>query len=295
MGLIVYVVARIILKEPILPWVKKNEVKGIQPTVKGKKKGKTNTGNPLDEIEAVPFRELFPHVYKIENHMIRHNDNTFTMMAEVEPVNYFLLDQEEQEGIDATYETWLSQLNYSIRIYTQNRFVDLTSPIKEIQKVMEHDVELHPLAFQFGQNMINDLINWQNEQPRYETKTFLLFDYMVDTKEIKADDSEEMEAKIIDKAFSELNRRINTAKGQLRKADMNVHMLATDGISEVLYYGFNRRKAKKNHYRDIEDQEQLALYTTADQTPSKIMRVKGEIEDAHRDIQQEESKQEQAI
>lgn len=52
---------------------------------------------------------------------------------------------------------------------------------------------------------------------------------------------------------------------------------------------------QKNHYRDIEDQEQLALYTTADQTPSKIMRVKGEIEDAHRDIQQEESKQEQAI
>ena len=290
-SLIIYVVSRIILKEPIIPRGKNNEMKDVQPFGKAinkrKSKGKNNSDDPLSEIEAAPFRELFSHVHKIENHMIRHKDNTFTMMAEVEPVNYFLLDQDEQEGIDATFETWLSQLNYSIRIYMQNRFVDLTIPIREIQEVMELEDDLHPLALHFGQNMINDLRKWQNEQPRYETKSYLIFDFKVDMKDIKADDAEELEEKVVEKAFSELNRRVNTAKQQLRKADMNVQMLATDGISEVLYYGFNRRKAKKNHYRDVEEQEQLALYTTTDQTASRIMRVKGEIEDVQREIQNE--------
>lgn len=288
MALGIYIVARIILKEPLLPWKQKKEVtvqpKGNSKQKKGSKKGEAD---PLEEEPTAPFQELFPHVDEVESHMIRHKDQTFSMLAEVEPVNYFLLDQEEQEGIDATFETWLSQLNYPVRIYLQNRFVDLTSPVQEIQKVMEKEDSLHPLAFQFGQNMIRDLMLWQNEQPRYETKRYLIFDYKVDVKDIKADDKEELEEKIVEKAFNELFRRLNTAKSQLRKADMNVQMLTTDGIVEVLYYGFNRRKAKKNHYRDIAEQEQLALYTTADQSASRIARVKGEME-----IVQKESKTE---
>ena len=278
MALIVYVIARIILKEPILPWKEKSDNTSYTLPI-GKKKKQQIEGSPLDEIEAAPFRELFGHVRGFENHMIRHNDNTFTMMAEVEPVNYFLLDQSEQEAIDSIFETWLAQLNYPVRIYLQNRFIDLTEPIQDIQQVMDEEEDLHPMAVQFGQNMINDLKSWQRSQPRYETKRYLVFDYKVEVKDIRAEDAEELEEKIIDKAFNELYRRINTAKSQLRKAEISVELLTTDGIAEVLYYGFNRRKAIKNRYRDIENQEQLALFVTADQTASRIARVKGEMED----------------
>lgn len=288
-GLLIYVAARIFLKEPILPWKQKKEGP-VKVTGSTQKKGrkKKHQVDPLEEEESAPFKELFPHIQKIEHHMIRHKDNTFSMLAEVEPVNYFLLDQEEQEGIDATFETWLAQINYSVRIYLQNRFVDLTLPIKELQQVMEQEDDLHPLALEYGQNMINNLRHWQNEQPRYETKRYLIFDYRVDSKDIKAEDPEEMEEKIVDKAFNELYRRLNTAKTQLRKAEMDVQMLATDGIVEVLYYGFNRRKARKNHYRDIAEQEQLALYVTADQSPELIARVKGDIEHVQRENAEEE-------
>ena len=34
-------------------------------------------------------------------------------------------------------------------------------------------------------------------------------------------------------------------------------------------------KSFKNRYRDIEGQEQLSLYVTADQTPQRIALVKG--------------------
>ncbi len=210
-------------------------------------------------------------------------------MAEVEPVNYFLLDQSEQEGIDTIFETWLAQINYHTRILLQNRFVDLTEPINEIKKVMDDQEDMDPLAVQYGKNMIQDLIYWQNAQPRYETKRYLLFDYRVDVKDIKSDDHEDLELRIKDKAWNELYRRVNTAKSQLRKADMNVSLLSTEGIGEVLYYAFNRRKAVKNRYKDIEEREILSLYVTADKTAEQIVQVKGEIENAQKDEKEQAS------
>lgn len=284
-GLALYVFARIMMKEPILPWKEKKRISSPDQSQMKKKTGskKKNIKGPLDEEEAAPFQELFSNVKKIENHMIHYDDNRFVMIAEVEPVNYFLLDQDEQNGIDSIFETWLAQLNYSVRIYLQNRFVDLTEPIQEIKKVMEQERDLDRAAIEYGENMIKDLQHWQNSQPRYETKRFILFDYQVDPKDIKVTDGEELEERIIDKAFNELHRRMSTAKNQLRKADMKVELLTTDGINEVLYYGFNRRKAVKNRYRDIENQEMLSLYVTADQTAEQIVRVKGEIENAQRE------------
>lgn len=290
-GAVIYVVARIILKEPILPWKSKPPVdeEVISKENKKRKKNKEEI-NPLEEEEASPFRELFPHVKEVDNHMIRQKDNTFTMMAEVEPVNYFLLDQTEQEGIDAIVETWYAQLNYSVRIYLQNRFVDLTEPIEKMRRIMEDEEDLHHMAREYGRNMIEDLSHWQRSQPRFETKRFLVFDYKVEPSELRIEENDDREEKIVNKAFTELNRRLNTAKSQLRKAGINVQMLTTSGITETSYYGFNRRKATKNFYKDIEEQEQLALYVTADQSASQIVRVKGEIESVQENIAAEQEK-----
>lgn len=279
-GTIIYVIGRVILKEPILPWRDKKENITIPKNLNSntRKSRRSKGQEPLEEEEAAPFQQLFPSIQAFENHMIRHKDNTFSMMAEVDPVNYFLLDQGEQEGIDAIFETWLAQIFYPVRIYLQNRFVDLTDPIKEIQEVMDAEDDLHPLAYEYGQKMVDDLYRWQQAQPRYETKRYLIFDYKVDSKDIKADSAEEFEEKVIDKAFNELYRRVTTAKSQLRKADMNVHLLTTEGIGEVLYYTFNRRKAVKNRFKDVADKEQLTLFVTADQSAEQIAMVKEEID-----------------
>lgn len=274
----VYVFYRVMLKEPILPW-KESKSPKVQLKNKGNKKRKNIKKNDvLEEEEAVPFNKLFPNIVEIDNHMIRHVDNEFTMIAEVEPVNYYLRDPEEQEVIDVAFETWLAMINYPVRIYLQNRFIDLTEPIEVIQKSMAEMEDLNYEAREFGENMIRDLKEWQNAQPRYETKRYILFDYKVDVKDIRAEDQEELEEKIVDKAFNELLRRVQAASQQLRSGEMEVKLLTNDGIIELLYYTFNRRKALKNRFRDIERQEQLALYVTADQTPSRIARVKGEIE-----------------
>ncbi|MFJ7890516.1 hypothetical protein ACIQYL_20865 [Lysinibacillus xylanilyticus] len=289
-----WIFTRVMLKEPIFPW-KEKKTTDSKPNNLGKsksnKKKKDIEDNPLVEKEARKFKELFPNVVGFENHMLRRSNNEFTMFAEVEPVNYFLRDPEEQEVIDVALETWLASINYPVRIYLQNRFVDLTEPIEEIQRTIGDSDDLNSAAREFGENMIQDLEAWQRAQPRYETKRYLLFDYQVDIKELRIDDEDDIEERIFDKAFNELNRRVQAARQQLRRGEMEVQLLSTDGIIEVVYYAFNRRKALKNRYRDIERHEQLALYVTADQSAERVAAVRGEID---RHVQNEKQKDRQS-
>lgn len=281
-----WVLIRYFLKEPILPWKEKKIKTNIPQKQKGIKKTTKNLKDAdlLDEDETKPFHEFFPNVIGFESHMIRSADNEFTMMAEVQPVNYYLRDYEEQEVIDVAFETWLATITDSVRIYEQNRFIDLTEPIEEIQRTIDISDDLNRDALDFGANMIRDLKAWQKERPRYETKRYIIFDYKVDPKDIRLSDGEDLDERIVDKAFNELSRRVRAAREKLRRGEMEVELLTTDGIVEVLYYQFNRRKAIKNRYREIERQETLAMYVTADQTLDRIVKVRGELEN---DIQEE--------
>src|SRR5690606_26317801 len=102
---------------------------------------------------------------------------------------------------------------------------------------------------------------------------YLIFTLKINTAEITADD-EELEEKIVDKAFAELHRRVITAKNQLNKARMDVQLLTNEGIADVIYHAFNRKKAVKNRFKDFGEQEMLASYVTADQDDIRIELVK---------------------
>lgn len=281
-GLILYVFYRFMTKEPILPW-KKKQITETSVNVKKKKKKRRHEV----ELEQVPqlFEELFEDVKDISNHMIRFHDNSFTLIADVEPVNYFLKSQEEQEAIDTVFEGWLAAINYHVGFYLQNRFVDISEPLEQMRKSMKDSDDLNEAALSFGQSMIEDLVKWQTSSPRYETKRYLIFTHKVKIHEINADSKEELEEKIVEKAFAELMRRLNSAKAQLRKAEINVSLLPTEGIYDLLYHTFNRRKAVKQRFKDMVEQEKNSLYVTADQSDERIEAVKEEIAD--NDIQKE--------
>lgn len=277
LGLGFWVFYRIMVKEPIIPGGKKKVGTNTSPNIKTKKKQKKKKAEDEEE-EPAPFQELFPDIKEIANHMIRFHDNRFVMMCEIEPCNYFLLSQDEQEQIDVSFETWLAQINYPVQCYLQNRYIDLSEPIESMHHYMENEDGLNEHALEYGRGLLDDLTKWQFSTPRYETKRFLIFSYHLNVKDIKADDSEEFEEKIINKAFAELFRRYNSAKNALRKANMEVQFLTTERLIETLYYSFNRRKAVKNKFKNIGLQEMLALYCTADQDINRIETVKEMIE-----------------
>lgn len=278
-----YVFSRIMLKEPIIPGKQKQQsANQVSSTNKNKKKAST------DMDDSITFRELFSDVVEIQDHMFRKINNQFVLIAEVEPVNYFLLSQDEQEGIDITFETWLAQINYDVKCYLQNRYIDLSEPIAEMKKNMAEAENLDSNAYEYGKSLIEDLMTWQAVSPRYETKRFLVFQHRIDTSDLKADSNEELEGKILEKAFAELYRRFNTAKGALRKAGMDLELLTNEDLGELLYYAFNRRKAIKNKYKDVALQEQLSLYVTADQDDSRIETIKERIDNEKNDETEQE-------
>jgi hypothetical protein len=275
-ALVMWVFYRMMLKEPILPW---KEKKATDIHVSGKKNKKKKKHEVEIEEEPRLFEELFEDIKDISHHMIRFDDNSFTLIGEVESVNYFLKSQDEQEAIDTVFESWLAAINYPVQFYLQSRFIDISEPIQNMSQSMKDSEDLNEAALNFGQSMINDLIAWQTQSPRYETRRYLVFTHKLNVHELSADSAEELEEKIIDKAFAELMRRLNAAKSQLRKAEMNVSLLPTEGIYELLYHTFNRRKAVKQRFKDMVEQEKNALYVTADQSDERIEAVKEVIEE----------------
>ncbi len=272
--LVLYVFFKIMVKEPILPWKEKktSQKKHVKDNRKKKSGSQTNEGSE-------PFPKFLSKVKSVKNHMIELENHKFVMIAEVTPVNYFLLSQDEQEAIDSRFETWLAQINYPVQFYLQNRYVDLSEPVEQIQEVLKNDPDLNQLSIEYGNTLIKNLNDWQNRTPRYETKRYLVFPYQVQMKDIQADDEEEFDERVTSKAFNELYRRLNTAKGSLSKANMEVELLTSEGIAETLYYAFNRKRAIQNKFKDISNKEKLALYVTANKTDAHIERVKEMIND----------------
>ena len=184
-AIIFYVFWKLMLKEPILPWKEKVVTDSISMQNGNKKKKKKHEVS----IEQEPhlFQELFENIKDVSNHMLRFHDNSFTMIAEVEPVNYFLKSQDEQEAIDVVFESWLAAINYPVQFYLQNRFIDISDPIQQMTQSMKDSEDLNEAAISFGQSMINDLQKWQNQAPRYETKRYLVFTHKINANELNAD------------------------------------------------------------------------------------------------------------
>ncbi|SFA52745.1 hypothetical protein SAMN05192569_103811 [Parageobacillus thermantarcticus] len=270
--LFMYVFYKIMVKEPILPWKEKKVNTFSLSSFKKEKRNKKHNVELEQEPELI--LDLFEDIEDLAENMLVTKDYRFIMMAEVEPVNYFLLSQEEQEAIDVIFERWLAQINYPVQIYLQNRLTDLTEAIEEMEKNMSASSDLSPNAMEYGRSFLEYLQRWQTYTPRYETKRYLIFYHQINPASIQAADEEELKERLYDKAFAELYRRFNTAKSQLRKAYIDVHLLSNEGITEVLYHALNRHKAVKNRFRDIQRKEMLSLYVTADQDDARIEAVK---------------------
>ncbi|RKJ74888.1 hypothetical protein D7X33_18960 [Butyricicoccus sp. 1XD8-22] len=290
-GLVFYIAYCYVSKQPLIP-SKKNREKAKQ-----KKKDQRNQVNKklYDEIlveeEAVPFDQFYPDVIDIKDGVIIQSDYWYSMVAKVIPVNYYLLDEDEQAKIDKDFESWLSQLDGALpRIYVQNRFIDLTEDIERIQQTMLEQDDLNEAALQYGKYVLEDLNQFQIERPRFEQKFYLIYDHQVNISDLRIEDGDDVDEKALEKAKVEINRRIATAQSHLSKAQNEVIRLSSAEIIEMLYHLFNRRKARKNRFRDINKHESMSLYSTADQSAEHIAEVKEAIDDVIRKQKEEKAK-----
>ncbi len=94
-------------------------------------KKNTPATEEIDEDNVDFFSAFVEDIKEVENHMIRYHDDTFVLIAEAHPVNYYLLSNAEQEAIDIKIESWLTTLEFNTKVYIQSKFVDLTDPVRK--------------------------------------------------------------------------------------------------------------------------------------------------------------------
>ncbi|MEX3623686.1 hypothetical protein [Viridibacillus arvi] len=278
MGAVLWIVYAVVSKRSIIPFVKSkdNTQKGNGLSTPSAKmgSGKKKQEQVYEEQEPDLFEDLIEDVVDVKNHLVHLQNNRFLLIAEVSPCNYFLRSQSEQEAIDTAFESWLATLNYQVQWYIQSRYIDLSEPIEEMRTNMMEANDIPFNALEYGKSMLNDLVHWQKSSPRYESKRYLVFPYEVNVSTIEDSNKEELAERIEEKAWTELYRRCNNARSSLRKANMDVELLTTEGILDVLYHLFNRKKALKTKFKNIRDREMLSLYSTADQPQSRVEYVK---------------------
>ncbi|MED3022610.1 MULTISPECIES: hypothetical protein [Bacillus cereus group] len=266
-------------EKPLFGSKKKGKKQGGVEKHTAEKSGKKNKKNmpaesEVDEDNVDFFNAFVEDIKEIDNHMIRYHDDTFVLIAEAHPVNYYLLSNMEQEAIDIKIESWLTTLEFNTKVYIQSKFVDLTDPVRKMTETMKGAKDLTPETVLYGQEVIDNLEYWQRSQPRYEQKRYLIYPYKVDISTITADTEEELEEKIVDKAFNELYRRYNASRNLLSKAKINVEMLTKEKLIELLYVAFNRRKAVKARFQDLIENENFSLYSTSETNERKLELLK---------------------
>ncbi|MEB2301604.1 hypothetical protein LAV72_18535 [Lysinibacillus xylanilyticus] len=278
MGLLFYITYCIAKKEPIIRTKKNLEKSRNKKQARIEDATKQHHADLLDELEPVPFDQLFPNLLDIKDGVIICEDDWYSKIVEITPVNYYLKDLDEQNQIDQIVETWTAKLDgLFVRTYYQNRFIDLTENTDLIKSTFKQQSDLPPQAVEYGNYMFDDLQEFQSERPRYELKIYLIFDHKLKKHEVRIDDGDDIQIAMFNKANAELDRSIEKSES-LKKSGVQITKLDTTGITELHYHLFQRRRARKLRFNDIQNNEMLAMYVTASQTPEHMAAVKEEID-----------------
>ena len=94
-------------------------------------------------------------IKKIQNHRIYLTDGTEITIVNVEPINFKLKSQAEQNNILESYRYFLKQCDFDMQIFIQTQKADAQKHIQEVEKCIEYEPQLAEMA--------KDYINFINE------------------------------------------------------------------------------------------------------------------------------------
>lgn len=213
----------------------------------------------------------FIGVQKIADNMLHLADHTFVAAIRCHPVNYDLRNEVEQEGIDISFERWLTSAEWEMCWYTQARPVDFAGQLAAYRAKL---TPLNEYARRYGKGMINYLQSWVDSQPRFEVVRYVLFPYRV----VGGNQVELTAEQMVEKARRELQRRVRMSVVALERCGVGVIPCSTVELAEMLYYAVNRNRARAAKLDDIERHEMLSLYVTSDQDETVAHEVKKYVE-----------------
>lgn len=209
-------------------------------------------------------------IVNIRNGMIEYetgNDSRlFVMIAEMAQSNPTLKTEQELLMDISAQEVFFNSLSEPLKMSSLSQRVDMTDFLNKLREDSQYMRGSTPEMKQYAREIIDDTLDYQKEQDRFENHCYLQFMAIVEPDEVYGDTPEELEEDVERKALEKLFRQIDNSGSILATADHALTPLTQYGLLEMLYKTFNREQSTKVRFEDIIKKQRFSIFTSANQS-----------------------------
>lgn len=207
-----------------------------------------------------------------------NNSRLFVMIAEMAQSNPTLKTEQELMLDISAQEVFLNALNEPLKMSSLSQKVDMTDFLNKLREDSQYMRGSTHEMKEYALQVIDDTLDYQKEQDRFENRCYLQFMAVVQPDEVYGDTPEELEEDVQRKALEKLFRQIENSAGILATADHPLTPLTQYGLLEMLYRTFNREQSTKVRFEDIAKKQKFSIFTTAKQSDTLFKMVQQRIQ-----------------
>jgi type IV secretory pathway VirB4 component len=192
--------------------------------------------------------QLFLEVDRVEKGIIYLKDKSMHVILMVSSLNFLLKSQEEQEAIIAQFQNFLNSLDFPIQIVVQSRRLNFTAyldRLKEIEAQQTNDL-MRRLVREY-KNFISSLV----EGGQIYTKNFFVVIPFFPTEIPGVKKGEEVSAEKMERAKIQLWQRVEFVALGLRRCGLEVALLGTPEIVELLWSWHHPEEAERGYFPEV--------------------------------------------
>ena len=243
---------------------------GLQPQTQVQVGGTPTTSAPQQAAQPranTNSTQNTLQIAEIRDGIVIMNDGSFRSVVMVKSINFDLMSQQEQEGVEYAYQSMLNSLYFPIQIFIRSQKVDLQPYVDKLDKIRsEHDNMLLALLMDDYIDYIDQLSQHTNIMDK---KFYLVIPYfpqvdvqralsqsknfitgLVDLFNTKEKHVVVNEADL-EKAKGELRNRVQAVLAGLQQCGIQGLPLDTQELIELYYDTYNPDTATRQQLKDF--------------------------------------------
>jgi hypothetical protein len=208
-------------------------------------------------------------IAEIRDGVVIMGDGSFRSVVMVKSINFDLMSQQEQEGVELSYQNLLNSLYFPIQIFIRSQKVDISPYLEKLDKIRsEHDNMLLALLMEDYIGYITALAQQVNIMDK---KFYIVVPYFpqVDVQRAitqsknfitgfaelfsKREQHVTINEADLEKAKSELRTRVQTVLSGLLQANIQGLPLDTQELIELYYDTYNPDTATRQQLKNFDD------------------------------------------
>ncbi len=257
-----------------------NNNTAINPNMQQPQTGQPVYGNPQQpsphqKVNRAPIKpnpnstQNSLQIAEIRDGIVIMNDGSFRSVVMLKSINFDLMSQSEQEGVEAGYQSFLNSLYFPVQIFIRSQKVDLGPYIDKLDKIRtEHDNMLLAMLMEDYIGFMGDLASQTNIMDK---KFYMVVPYFPVVNVQKALTSSKNLFSGISKLFSqkedhviinepdleqaktELRNRVQAVLGGLLQCSVQGLPLDTQELIELYYDTYNPDTATRQQLKNFND------------------------------------------